>query len=277
MKTSIVLLIASLSLAPSVVRSEIKFFDDFESGGLYSTNSDGFVWYNPTSTGTMVANDGAGTAVSGIYSLRARYPAGEYWREKRFDMGVPYRDLWVSYWLRVPSNFTHGTASPNNAKLACFWMGTYDTSSTGPTVCWERWNDGSGGSRVTCYLAGFGHQQSTQFITIPADRGRWMQLVFNIKAATDSTSNDGHLKMWRRWSNESSFTQIHNVLNLNMPSKAGYPNGWKQGYLNGYANAAYAEQTDWYIDDFTISTTSLLDSGNEEISPPTGLIFLKNP
>jgi hypothetical protein len=103
-------------------------------------------------------------------------------------------------------------------------------------------------------------------VSVPADRGRWMQLVFRVVASTTPSSDDGILQMWRRWENESSFTQFHNLNNLPFRIGSGEPDGWHNGYLMGWANAAYPEDTQWMLDDFTVSTTSLISSDTD---PPT--------
>lgn len=92
-------------------------------------------------------------------------------------------------------------------------MGTY-SGGNGPTAVWEFWGDGAGGSNL-CWRyfnqVDYPHLDCTPFISVPADRDRWMQLVFRVVDLTTTSSNDGVLQMWRRWENESSFTQFHNL------------------------------------------------------------------
>lgn len=101
-----------------------------------------------------------------------------------------------------------------------------------------------------------------------------MQLVIHVRSATTRVtpinessypylSSDGRIELWRRWEDEDSFTQIHEVTDANIAPPPGGPNGWAAGYLLGWANAAYEEHTEWLIDEVTISTESLLD-----VEPP---------
>jgi len=185
--------------------------------------------------------------------------------EQRFDLGAPHRDIWFRYWLRVPVNYDHVGANPTNRKFFALWMDGYSAGGDGPTVAWEFWDNGSNnGSNLAFHFGegGYtvmgGHKQHTPFISYPADRGRWMQIVLHIKAATNSTSNDGVIQMWRRWENEGSFTKFHDIASANIAAPSGGPNGWKAGYIMGWANAAYSQNTEWLMDDFTISDTPLI-------------------
>lgn len=272
MKTSIVLLLASFSLVPFVARSEIKFFDGFESGKMLSTGTEGFIWSQIGGGDANKCNPShcpvQGTSYEKNYSLMMGYLAGANWTERRYYFNRYYPEVWISYWIRVPTNYTHNSGSPSNNKFGCLYGSTYAEARN--SVCWEMWPDGSNGSTLTANIASVGHgSEYTPFISVPSDRGRWMQVVFNVKASTTSSSANGYMKTWRRWDGEPSFTQIHNRVNVNI----GYLNGWGNGYLMGYANVPYTQRTDWYIDNFTISTTNLLGSGNETVGTPTELIL----
>jgi hypothetical protein len=288
------LLTTSLSFATTLV------VDGFESKNLSAVNgsagvvnTNGFSWggTNYTSVVGMVNNlatrvfngsvinevlQGSDfTCYVGTYCLRFRYPAGEYMAEQRFDIGTARPELWMSYWIRVPKNFTHPSTTPNNQKFLALWMDGYEGQGDGPTAWLSFFNNGSGGSTLgVTYSIGqhtgsLAYQQFKPFITVPSDRGRWMQIVFHIKAATNRSSNDGVLETWRRWSNETSFTKFHEVRNANMAPSPSGPNGWKAGYLMGWANGAYSSETEWLIDDFRISTDDSLLAGGQTSQPPT--------
>ncbi|HEB87062.1 MAG TPA: hypothetical protein ENI68_08630 [Gammaproteobacteria bacterium] len=99
------------------------------------------------------------------------------------------------------------------------------------------------------------------FIT-PADAGKWMQVVYHLKASATTSSNDGVIRMYRRWDGEFKFTLINDLSNLNVGIGAGSVSsgrlGWAAGYIMGYANTSYATDTEWLLDSFTVSDTSLL-------------------
>lgn len=293
MKIAIIILCFTASFVAAFPAYSFEFEDSFESGNMSATDSDGFAWAanNKTSVVTInapcsspgksvavynnkvICNEAIPTqnwqAKDGNYSLRFRYPAGvNQWAEQRFDLGAPHRDLWIRFWVRVPVNFSHGVtngyAAGTNNKLFAIWMDDYDTKGDGPTVVWSFWNDGNNGSNATfCYSTGnhtaAGRQlQQTHFISYPSDQGRWMQVVFHVKAAINSTSNDGVIQMWRRWDGETNYTKIHELLDANNATPPTGPNGWRHGYLMGWSNPGYANETDWLIDDVTFSDTCLL-------------------
>lgn len=210
------------------------------------------------------------TCFSSTYCLRFRYPAGGDIAEQRFNLGTAQRDVWFRYWVRVPKNYTHGARSPSNHKFFALWMDAYEGNA--PLLIWEFWGTGNGGSTLGFHFRPTGgsdgpHLDQKPFISVPADRGRWMQVVIHAKASTSSGSNDGVIQLWRRWSNETSFTQLHNYTTANFSPVAN--SGWRYGYLMGWANAPYAEETEWLIDDMTIANESLLAVSGSQTPPTT--------
>jgi hypothetical protein len=259
-------------------------FDGFESARL-STDTNGFRWASTNRT-SVVRSDGCvvfnGAVINtcgledrqwesrpgsgGSHALRFRYASGQPMTEQRYSIGSAHPELWASWWLRVPINFRHldGPSSDNN-KLFMFWMDDYSTRGDGSTVGMETRPDGSGGARWYVKVSPGrgsvlgGDQGSTPFISYPSDQGRWMKIVVRIKAETSAGAGDGLMQVWRRWEDEGSFTQTHNRTGQPIRLPSGGPNGFTAGYLMGYANSAYGPDTEFLIDDFTLSTTSLLN------------------
>ncbi|MEX2475911.1 hypothetical protein [Marinobacter sp.] len=264
-------------------QAEQIFIDSFESGDMSATSKDGFDWQrnNRTSVVTeeaVVYNNGEKynppkygedwSAFHGDHSLRFRYPAGEAMAEQRFRLGSSYPDIWFQYWVRVPTNYTHGSSNPSNHKLFALWMDDYSSKGLGPTIAWEFWGTGGGSSNLAFHYSegGYevlgGHKQYTDFISVPSDRGRWMELTIHIKASSSGSSSDGVIELWRRWESESPDDRelLHRTREAVLPFPSGGPNGWAAGYFMGWANAAYSQDTEWLIDHITISTESLLDT-----------------
>lgn len=255
------------------------FQDSFESGDISATNSSGFEWYSTNRTGIVTSEaevynngtvfnaappDSDWTAKEGDYSLRFNYPAGVPWSEQRFSLGGNYPDLWFSFWLRVPQNFYHPTSLPTNNKVFALWMDGYSYKGDGPTVFWNILSNGSGGSEIAyshsegSYQIAGPQSQEKQFIRVPDDRGRWMKLVIHVKASSRPDQSDGVIELWRRWENENEFQKYHEDTSAKLPIPSGGPDGWSLGYLMGWANAEYESNTDWLLDEFTVSETSLL-------------------
>lgn len=288
-----------LSLSPLTSSAEVLFFDGFESGDMSTTNSDGFTWgaNNRTSVVTMDPTSGQGTclgneigaraiwnngaicnpsypiysdwtAKTGRNSLRFRYAAGEEWAEQQFTLGGEYPELWMAFWLRVPVNFYK---SGGNFKLWRIWMGDY--ANEGTKVGSEFRNappeypDGSANVYLKAGTESGDTAHYAPFITVPDDRGRWMHIVVYVKPNTEVDSANGIIRQWRRWADESEYTLMNESVDRNIQPSNGDIQGFNIGYLMGWANGAYAETTEFLLDDFTLSTTSLLDS--VPVDPPT--------
>lgn len=258
-------------LSASALAQPFYLKDDFSNGDL-SFNKNGFSWEgtstardpsSPTHVAPSVRNGNNG------HGLHIRYRAGSHWSEKRFDLGSAHRELWVRYWIKVPDNFQHGSGSPHNNKFFAIWMDDYSSKGEGPTVFWNYWRSSEGASLTVSNSIGQRrvsgpNVERVPFIRVPQDRGRWMQVVFRLEAATNRSSNDGIIETYRRWEGESSFTKIQEVRDANIAVPPSGPNGWRRGYVMGYANAPYARDTTWIVDEIEFSNSSLLDSN----SPP---------
>lgn len=290
--------IVSLHLSAAVI-----FSDSFESADMSATNADGFRWEQNNRTSIVIhdPNDGpvavynnkpiynihpstmlGGSvrdwhAKTGTHSLRFRYVARKTWTEQRFGLGKPRRELWIRYWLRVPTNFTYGTGSRRNNKFFAIWMDNYETRGDGSTawLSMEPYNNTSATLGFT-YSNGKktgaeGFKQHTPFITT-ADRERWMQIVWHLKVESSDGANDGIIQTYRRWASESKFTKLHETLNAPLRVPDFGPDGFVRGYILGWANAPYAQDTEWLLDDFVISDSSPLAGllGNSP-KPPTNL------
>ena len=288
--TTLTILLA-ISAEPSAERvsprvegapNDAAFFDSFESGDMSATNRDGFRWErnNRTSVVTMKPGprivwhngprDEAGpsgadwTAHHGDHSLRFRYPAGEAWSEQRFDLGGAYPEIWIRYWLRVPKNFQHGAGNPSNHKFFALWMDGYSQHGKGPTIVWNFWRQADGNSRFSFSHSkdpvGAGHHGlAPDFLVSSRDRGRWMQIVLYAKMSSAPGKNDGEARIWRRWQDEKDFALISETVGRGFHAPEDGPQGWSAGYILGWANAAYAEDTEWLLDSFTVSDKTLLD------------------
>lgn len=285
---SILLLIyiITTNLNPISINAQVLISDSFESMDLSATNSDGFSWagtnrtsivtqhpedgnvvvFNGNPIYNIVNDDRDWTAFDGDYSLRFRYAAGAAMSEQRFDLGSAYPEIWISFWLRVPSNFSYGpTGSPN--KFFALWSDGYENNGDGSTI-WLGMHryQGTGADLAVTYTLGgetgsLGYQQNTPFISV-TDSGRWMQIIVRTQAESDSGASDGIIQTYRRWQGNQNFEQLHEVLNAPLKLPTSGPQGFKAGYLLGWANAAYEEDTEWLLDEFTVSKTSLLTIEN---------------
>jgi len=275
--------LAFAALLAGAANGDPLIVDSFESGDMAATNADGFDWgrNNRTSIVTseaVVYNNGEKNIAipsgrdwdpkHGEHSLRFRYAAGTNMAEQRFDMGKGYPEIWMSFWLKVPINFTHSSASPNNQKLFRLFMDGYSQRGEGSTVGMSFRANGEGGSNFFAKVGSGdftivgGDIGSVPFIKVPDDRGRWMKLVVHVKSESQPGLGDGVMEVWRKWENESSYSKTHDLRNkpIKLDSKVG---GFAAGYLMGWANAPYSKDTEFLIDQFVLSKDSLLSDSTD--------------
>lgn len=300
-------LLAAMSLAVSIIlpshaQAQTLLIDSFEDGDFSTPGGYEFRWGSPNRT-TIVSPEGVYSngqlsiakpsgrnwnAKDGDFSLRFRYPAGEAMSEQRFQIGSAHREIWFQYWVRVPVNYSHGGSNPSNHKFFAAWMDDYSSKGNGPTVAWEFWGAGGGSSNLAFHYSdgGYtvmgGHKQYTDFISVPDDRGRWMEITIHLKASSSGSSSDGVIELWRRWEDESASQRklLHRTTSAVLPVPSGGPNGWAAGYLMGWANAAYSQDTEWLLDRLVVSTDSLLGSVDTGESPGNApkapVLYLEN-
>lgn len=298
-----VLVLGALTLCGSPVWAQVIFEDGFESADLGHSQS-GFKWGGPNRT-SIVRDDqyrvwaNRESMMDGPYedrewenapgsvgrhALRFYYPAGTAMSEQRFSLGGAYPELWMSYWIRVPINYTHGTIGPGpgyrNQKFSAVWTDAYSGSGQ-PVVVFNLWDDrnawnaegniGSSYSTVSISnatnMSSAHKEQFRDFIRFPEDRGRWMHVVSQFKIASSRGAEDGVVRWWRRWSNETEYTLISDRSNLGIGTDTG-PAGFTGGYLMGWANGKYEEDTEFLVDDFKVSKSSLLNPGGPAPKTP---------
>ncbi|MCF6225751.1 MAG: polysaccharide lyase [Xanthomonadales bacterium] len=196
----------------------------------------------------------------GVYSARFRFngvPEGEdSWAEARFDLGGYYEELSIKFDLYIPENYVHrannaGQGWANN-KFFRLWTDTYsDLEKVGATM-YNQFDNGNSTTGNNTYASSIGNDYRTQasngmsssvttaanFITLEGDRGKWMSVVIYIKASTDSSPAEFSL-----YKNGQLF--LATTFNNNwVPGTQGY----RKGYLLGWANSGFTEETILYID-----------------------------
>lgn len=280
---------ASLLAFGVTARSTTIVSDSFESGDMSATSAAGFRWSSTTTTSVVTSTaelyktsiidqpapkNSEWEAKTGDHALMLRYSAGKSWTEQRFKFNEPQPDLWMSFWLRVPINYTHPTVegASDNQKLFALWMDGYSTKGEGSTVSMEFRGSNGGGSYFYGKISpgGFhgtgGDQGRTSFIKIPSDRGRWMHLVVHTVSENTAGSNDGSMEVWRKWEGDIDYTKTHDLQNQPIRLSSSV-RGFSSGYLMGWANAVYPSNTEFLIDDFELSTSPLFSSSNAPNAP----------
>lgn len=258
------MIVAVLAVASSVSSATIIFQDDFETGGLAKVLTS-VLGTAKWGTKTSVAVVSTTLARSG--NNAAKFSYGN-WAELRFDLGKLHPEVWMQMDLYIPSNYVHnsGGDGPNN-KLFRLWGNTYDDIEK---VGYSNWRNSSNYSNLITDWnlggAGIGPKgNGTPNFIGPADLGKWMRIKIQVKAAT--ATSYGTMKLWK-----------NGVLLLDDTNKvnnytAGESHAYRYGYLLGWANSAFVQATDLYIDD-VIFATSESELGGVEIplpKPPTSV------
>ncbi|MEQ9318068.1 MAG: hypothetical protein RIF41_02875, partial [Polyangiaceae bacterium] len=69
---------------------------------------------------------------------------------------------------------------------------------------------------------------------------------------------DGVTQIWRRWEGEATHTLLSESAGRGFSAPPMGPDGWAAGYVMGWSNSGYAEDTEFLLDEFTIATSSLV-------------------
>ena len=226
------------------------------------------VVYNGSAVNIGVSDSKDWTATEGDYCLRVRYNAGQsdnatqHWKIQEAD-AMP--EIYMGFKLRVPVNFKK---SGSNNKLIVLWMDGRGNRGNGSTTSMEfRGTDDANwyvkvgeGDQVLG-----GDQGYAPWISYPEDQGRWMTIVFYSKAESSPGASDGVVKAWRAWEGDSEFEFTHNITGqpIKLPDNPSDPQGFCECEMLGYPNGAYAEDTEFLMDDVRISSTPLVPAGTE--------------
>lgn len=97
------------------------------------------------------------------------------------------------------------------------------------------------------------------------DRGRWMEIILHVKAASARGANDGVVELWRRWDDESERTKMFEQFDADIAPPQGGPNGWARGYIMGAANGASTDgkRMNWLLDDFRVYSSPIIPGYGE--------------
>lgn len=241
----------------------VLFSDTFESGNLSHTEN-GFGW-NGTNAGSgdglSVSTD---IARSGTRSVKFTFgggPAGaDAWSELRYILGKNMTDVYIQWYQYFPDGteglgprWTHRSDGISNNKLFKLWADKY----TGYTVMTGIGSYPLSGGNSN-FFTDYGTNQTGGNGNFDKDidrvgltntlRGRWVKFQYHVKTAS-SANNDGVLQLW-----------VDDVLTINNTDMNLYPlngvgNYFRNGYFMGWSNSGFAQTTNTYVDDVTISDT----------------------
>jgi hypothetical protein len=247
--------VASSVPDPLPPSSGTPFFEDSFDTGLRGAGN-GFLWSTTSSTVT-VSNE---RSRSGSHALKFRYAATPLGQdasaEQRFNLGRNATELWVEYYLYLPANFVVRNDFPANNKFFAAWAENYSTAGdlqvitefeyVSPTATRARMLSMSENYPAsTIRKEGFALQD---FLTTQM-AGQWHRIRIHFKASSGTQQTDG---IYEGWINDKLAWQSKNW-------SFWYPGGnnyLRKGYLMGWANSGYTEETNFFIDDVKFFDTN---------------------
>jgi len=238
-----ILLVAAMS---SSVNAGIVASDNFEAG-------DWAAFWGSTVYAT-VASD---LSKDGGYAAKLTYPGvaidEDGWAELRFDLGVPYEELSIRFDLYIPGNYKHRDApGGDNNKFFRLWSETYaDLEKVGAGFLRQgsvgESSIGTDYRRYADWGVSTGVVEAGDFVTMD-DVGKWMAVVIYVKAATDLAPAEVRIY-------KNGKLHLDDAPSLNY--KAG-TQGYRYGYLLGWANSGYTEKTSFYIDNVEFHNNDIM-------------------
>jgi hypothetical protein len=241
------------------------FIDNFETGRR-ATPQNGVRWKGAPPSIT-VSNR---VAHSGAYSMQFRFlgrpDCSDSSAEQRFQLGVERPEVWIEYWLYLPDG-TEGLASrwqhrsqshctPNSKKddgmkFMSLWNGGYTDKDNVLTVLGVR-----RAADATSYLtisAKNGERANFALLRVAEARGfiaspilgKWVRIRLHFKIASRGKT-DGIVRVWQ---NDALLAER---TDLPLYTRDITRNGFTEGYVWGWSNSGYSQDTFIYMDDFTI-------------------------
>jgi hypothetical protein len=235
------------------------FSDDFDIGSLAPANDD-FSWHSP-GTRHQVSDL---LSRSGTYSLQFFFPGVSLGKDVSAEHSFDHkklREYWVEYHIYYPdgtesdgsggtlNRYEHRSDGASNNKFWTYWGGERDTRteySNPPAGNASTWPDGNGDSRIGFVNKGgyWGNVGQFDFLVQgDTDRGRWIQVRIYIRLPDIDASN-GQFRMWK------DGTIVAERLNQPAYNAEITKNHLSNGYLLGWANSGFTEDTHIFVDDF---------------------------
>lgn len=242
---------------PATPPAGTVYFQDSFDMGARAASVNGFGWGGTNGFTNSAPVVSSARARSGGHSLAFPFngsaPGGDAFSEQRFLFGQGLTDVYLRFWLYIPSNYEHRDDNPGNNKFLRLWMDEAYTASNGVQfgLSLQRNTSGSNISGIYGEAIGpipnsTGHWQGSynSFITT-ADLGQWMEV--QIYSRADTGGDSGVIRVWKNG------TLVLNISGIRNPAASGRSNQFRNGYVLGWANSGFNQTTVMHIDDFTLA------------------------
>ncbi|MBU1389736.1 MAG: hypothetical protein KKE62_16130 [Proteobacteria bacterium] len=277
----IVLAIGSFFITPAYAK--VLFSDSLESGDFTHVDPlSGAAWGD--SAYTTVSTDNPRT---GAYSIKFRFVGNEdlnadAWSEKRFKISdAPQTEIYIRYYIWFPESYTiRATPSTENTKFIYIWGDSYadDMNKIGMELQGDMRagftakQNYEGGVQLGCYNAYTAefNPGGVKWTLTQEDKGKW--LCFEVRYKIDSGAGDGALQFWVDGELKISG---ENLSWLGAP--CGVNKFLRNGYLMGWSNSGFDQDTAVYIDDVVFSTNYIgPDTERSQEKPQAPGQFMNN-
>jgi hypothetical protein len=263
LKTFFTILIILIILPMNYAIAGDFFTDGFESGDFtHKENAAGWVAANSGVNDSMTVS--TDMAHSGSFSAKFHFSgssdlADDAWSELRYQLGPDgYPEWYLSYYMYLPSNYVIRNATgTDNTKLGTVWGDTYSVDGRFNV---EIEGPGAGVSIRKKRSAPYPYTQAAcengvltwgpntpTWTGILATRGTWTHWEYHFKM--DTGAGDGEYQLW------INNVKVLEETNINVIGSPCTPYYMKNGYLMGWSNSGFDQDTDVYIDDVVFSTT----------------------
>ncbi len=242
-----------LNLNLSVVEAAVLFQDGFETGNLSHTES-GITYQDSNYASGDAVSVSNERAYTGNHSLKFHFGGNtdlndDAWAEQRMGLGGQKTEMWIQYYLYIPSNYYHRNATgASNNKFTAVYHKPY---GPGFQVNLSTEPNGGDSTPVIHY-----YHLSTELSPIygsgqvftDANKGKWNQIIIHVKTPSGDTP-DGIVELFVNGQKKIGVTNLNSY-------GGGGQNYFDELYLLGWSNSGFNEDTDMFIDDITMSTTS---------------------
>lgn len=266
---SIALLTSSVVDAESrLVDPEWEFKDDFEG----ERNSDFWVSVGHGTTYGAHCPEAPDASKALLFSYKPLDPEpGHGWAERRFNIPVNAVQMEMSYNLYVPLNYVQ---TEGNHKNFVLWSGPYGKSKANISVSSESWPTSYGGSSPSVYIgvdgANYGHAMvDPRPILMEEGAGQWIRVHVFLDLAEHEgdygrfeISKNGNYLIGNMHPGAISYAKTELREQINYAERGNFID---QGYLMGWANGGFAEETIFCIDDFSMRANT---KHNEVVGGP---------
>jgi len=247
---STVIFMAS-TICSSAVCGDVIYEDNFESGAFNPFWTDRAYVYMSSSNTQSTKEQSRYGQFAAQFLFKGGASGEDAMSELRFDLGQIYPELTISFDLYIPDNYVHrDDVSTDNNKFFRLWPNEYnDKEKVGASLMYE-----PTGSKMAIdlvlredwglSLAGGG--TAGRFIT-NSDLGKWMHVDLSVY------SGDGddyaYLSIYK---NGDKFIEYSQALDYD-PTVRGY----RYGYLLGWANSGFEEDTRLMIDNVVFKDNAI--------------------